>query len=105
MLGVDKMTCWRWLLPNSGTPETSHPPDNTYMIPPRRDWIPRPDEPTPDMSPAQRKKREALIREWDENDGLIGAPHWVKSDVERFAVEIGRQRRPAGQAEETAATS
>jgi hypothetical protein len=29
---------------------------------------------------------------------IDAGPVWVKSDVERFAEEIGRQRAPAGQA-------
>jgi hypothetical protein len=68
VLGVDKMTLWRWQQPGSGTPETNHPPGNTYMIPPAR---------------AQGR------------GGELKQPLWVKADVERFAAEIGRQRAPS----------
>lgn len=66
ILGIQKMTLTRWMKPGSGTPETSHGPDDTYMLPPRRV-----DDGT-----------------GEEN----GWPIWAKEDVERFAQEIGRQR-------------
>jgi hypothetical protein len=68
LLGVHKTTLNHWMEPGSGTLG----PDKTYMIPPRR---------VGDGS--------------DEDDGW---PIWDRDDVVRFAVEIGRQRAPVGQA-------
>lgn len=48
-------------------------PDKTYMIPPKLVWS---------------------------GDDTKGWPIWDRADVERFAAEIGRQRAPAGQAQQ-----
>lgn len=72
ILGVDKMTLWRWQQPNSGTPETNHPPENTYLIPPIR----------------------ALGR-----GGEKKQPLWTKKDLIVFRDMHGRQRQPSGQAQ------
>lgn len=36
ILGIDKMTLWRWQQPGSGKPHSSHGDDDTYMITPQR---------------------------------------------------------------------
>lgn len=36
ILGVDKMTLWRWRQPGSGKPHSSYGDDRTYMIPPKQ---------------------------------------------------------------------
>lgn len=58
ILGVDRMTLWRWQQPDSG----SLGPDRTYIIPPKR---------------------------------TAAGPVWVREDLERFEIEVGRQRAPA----------
>lgn len=60
ILGIKKMTLYRWLQPGSG----AYGPESTYMIQPMR---------------------------------IKAGPVWVRSDVERFRDEIGRQRAPAGE--------
>jgi hypothetical protein len=75
LLGVQKMTLFRWMEPNSGVTGASFGPDDTYMIPP--------------------------LRVGDGGDGEDdGWPLWVREDVEQFAAEIGRMRAPAGQAKD-----
>jgi nitrous oxide reductase accessory protein NosL len=68
ILGVNKMTLHRWRKPGSGKMESSHPPDNTYMLPPQ--FL---------RGPGGKKAQ----------------PYWVQEDVERFAADIGRMRAPA----------
>lgn len=72
ILGIDKMSLHRWMKPGSGNDESCQGPDRTYMITP--------------------------LRVGDGGDVDDGWPIWVREDVERFAVEIGRMRAPAGQA-------
>jgi hypothetical protein len=77
ILGVDKMTLWRWQQPDSGVgTESKHPPDNTYLIPPIR----------------------ALGR-----GGEKKQPLWTKDDLIVFRDLHGRQRQPSGQAQPRAA--
>ncbi len=67
LLGVHKTTLHLWIAAGSG----DLGPDKTYMIPP--------------------------VRIGDGGDVDDGWPVWVREDVERFAVEIGRQRAPVGE--------
>jgi hypothetical protein len=66
ILGVQKMTLSRWMKPGSGR-GAGFPPDDTYMVPPRRIGV-----------------------------GAKRDPVWTRQDVERFRDEYGRHRAPAG---------